>query len=167
MKRLNFFFVFLLVVIASFRLKAAPDVGQTSAKSYDVRGVVRQIADDRRKVTIQHAAIADYMSAMIMEFTVKDTNELNGISPSDEITFKLFVGENDSWIEDIHFVAHSSLFGLSRKSGGLHFLFFPLSAAGLLRANEQKLFRDAEIASDDDQRAGQLAIALHFFRSRI
>ena len=106
MKHLNFFFVFLLVVIAGCRLKAAPDVGQTSAKSYEVRGVVRQIADDRRKVAIQHAAIADYMSAMIMEFTVKDTNELKGISPSDEITFKLFVGENDSWIEDIHFVAH-------------------------------------------------------------
>jgi protein SCO1/2 len=105
MKRLNIFFVFLLVV-SGRRLEAAPDAGQTSAKSYDARGVVRQITDDRRKATIQHEAIPGYMSAMTMDFNVKDTNELNGISPSDEITFKLEVGENESWIEGIHFVAH-------------------------------------------------------------
>jgi protein SCO1/2 len=106
MKRLNFFFVCLLAVIAACKLDAAPDDSQTNIKSFDARGVVRQIADDRRKATIQHEAIAGYMSAMTMEFNVKDTNELNGISPSDEITFKLDVGENDSWIEGVHFVAH-------------------------------------------------------------
>jgi protein SCO1/2 len=106
MKRLNFFFVCLLAVIAVCKIKAEPDADQTGIKSFNARGVVRQIADDRSKVTIQHEAIAGYMSAMTMEFNVKDTNELNGISPSDEITFKLDVGENDSWIEDVHFVAH-------------------------------------------------------------
>jgi protein SCO1/2 len=106
MKRLNFFFVLLFFVIANCKLEAAPDVNQTNIKSFDAHGVVRQIANDRSKVTIQHEAIAGYMPAMTMEFTVKDTNELNGISPSDEITFKLDVGEDDSWIEDVHFVAH-------------------------------------------------------------
>jgi protein SCO1/2 len=106
MKRLNFFFVLLFAVIAVCKLEAAPDVSQTNIKSFDARGVVRQISDERRKATIQHEAIPGYMSAMTMEFNVKDTNELNGISPSDQITFKLDVGENDSWIEDVHFVAH-------------------------------------------------------------
>ncbi len=106
MKRLNYFCALFLLVITGFKLEAAPDAGQTSVKTYDARGVVRQIADDRRKVTIQHEAIAGYMPAMTMEFPVKDTNELNGISPSDEITFKLAVSENDDWIEDVHFVAH-------------------------------------------------------------
>ena len=46
------------------------------------------------------------MPAMTMEFPLKDTNELNGIAPADEITFKLAVGENEDWIEDIQFVAH-------------------------------------------------------------
>jgi protein SCO1/2 len=108
MKHLNFLYALFLLVIASCKLEAAPDAGQTSVKTYDARGVVRQIADDRHKVTIQHEAIAGYMPAMTMEFPVKDTNELNGISPSDEITFKLVVRENDDWIEDIHFVAHRS-----------------------------------------------------------
>lgn len=105
MNRLNFLCAFLLV-IANCELEAAPDAGQTSVKSYDACGVVRQIADDRHKATIQHEAIAGYMSAMTMDFNVKNTNELNGISPSDEITFKLDVGENESWIEGVHFVAH-------------------------------------------------------------
>jgi protein SCO1/2 len=106
MKPLNFLFILLSFVIAGCKPQAAPDAIQTNTKSYDARGVVRQIADDRHKVTIQHEAIAGYMPAMTMEFIVKDTNELNGISPSDEITFKLDVGENDSWVEGIHFESH-------------------------------------------------------------
>src|SRR5208283_2339775 len=104
MKRLNFFLVLLLVVMAGCKPKAAaPEAG---AKAYAARGIVRQIADDRHNVTIQHEAIPGYMSAMTMDFPVKNTNELNGISAADEITFKLMVGETDSWIESIHLVAH-------------------------------------------------------------
>jgi len=92
--------------LADGNLQAAPDGGEVGAKSYNARGVVRQIAADRRAVTIQHEAIAGFMPAMTMEFPVKNTNELAGISPSDEITFKLAVRENDDWVEGIHFVAH-------------------------------------------------------------
>ena len=107
MENLNFSCALLLFMAAvGNSIFAAPNVSDQTARSYSARGVVRQIADDRHKVTIQHEDIPGYMSAMTMEFTVKDTNELNGISPSDEITFKLIVGENDSWIEGIHFVAH-------------------------------------------------------------
>jgi protein SCO1 len=106
MRRLIFPFVLLMAAVATCSLEAAPNNGQTNAESYDARGVVRQIADDRRRATIKHEAIPGYMGAMTMEFNVKDTDELAGISPLDEITFKLVVGENDSWIEGVHFVAH-------------------------------------------------------------
>ncbi len=106
MKPLIFSFVLLLIVVAGGKLEAAPDANQSGAKSYDASGEVRQVAADFHSVTIQHGAIAGYMSAMTMEFPVKDTNELNGIAPSDEITFKLVVRANADWIENIHFVAH-------------------------------------------------------------
>jgi protein SCO1/2 len=106
MKHLIFSFVLLLIVMAGGKLEAAPDASQVGARSYDARGVVREIAADLYSVTIQHAAIAGYMSAMTMEFPVKDTNELKGIAPSDEITFKLVVSATDDWVENIHFVAH-------------------------------------------------------------
>ena len=103
MKRLNFL---LLLILAGYKLAAAPDASLASVKSYAAHGIVRQIAGDRHTATIQHEAIAGYMSAMTMDFNVKDTNELNGISPQDEISFKLEAGENDSWIQDVRLVSH-------------------------------------------------------------
>ena len=93
-----------LAVMAGCRPQAAAP--EAAVKSYSVRGVVRQIADDRQTATIQHEAIPGYMAAMTMDFSVKNTNELNGISAADQITFKLMVGETDSWVEGVQLVAH-------------------------------------------------------------
>ena len=79
-----------------------------ATKSYSARGVVEKIAPDLSQVTIHHQAIPGYMMEMTMDFSVKDTNELNGISPNDEITFTLVVGENDEWVENIHRIGHST-----------------------------------------------------------
>jgi len=78
----------------------------TSVKTYDVRGIIQQLSPDLRKATIKHEKIPGYMAAMTMDFTVKNTNELAGLAPNDEITFKLAVTENDDWIEDLKFVVH-------------------------------------------------------------
>jgi protein SCO1/2 len=107
MKCLNFFCVLLLIFVAGCKPKSTtPNAVEPSVKTYEARGVIRQIAPDQRTATIQHEAIADYMGAMTMDFPVKETNELNGLSPGDEITFKLVVRENDDWIEDARFVSH-------------------------------------------------------------
>ena len=107
MKHLIFLPAFLSILGGAYAPRlSAQDTNQPVAKSFVLRGVVREIADDRRTVTIQHEAAAGYMPAMTMSFTVRETNQLNAISPSDEITFKLEVGENDSWIESIQFIAH-------------------------------------------------------------
>ena len=104
MKSLSCFLILGLALMAGCKPNAAaPEAG---IKSYAVRGVVRQIADGRHTATIQHEAIPGYMSAMTMDFSVKNTNELNGIAVADEITFKLLVGETDSWIESVQLVAH-------------------------------------------------------------
>lgn len=84
----------------------APVAPSTAMKTYDGRGIVQQIAPDGRKATIKHEAIPGYMAAMTMDFSVRNTNELAGIAPNDEITFKLAVTENDDWIEAVRFVAH-------------------------------------------------------------
>ena len=162
MKHLNFFLIILSVAIASFKIEAAPDAGQTGTKSYDARGVVRQIAPDRRKVTIQHEAIAGFMPAMTMEFNVKDTNELIGISPSDEITFKLVVGENDSWVEGIHFVAHR-VENVTNNTFTFHFRSFELKPGDLLPDCEFMSENGGKIHFSDFR--GK-ALAFTFFYSR-
>jgi len=45
---------------------------------------------------------------MTMDFNVKNTNELSGIRPKDEITFTLVVGANDEWVEKIHRLGRSA-----------------------------------------------------------
>ncbi len=103
MKYLNCFYALSLAALVGCK-PDSPAVPPT--KSYSAHGIVRQISTDRHSAKIQHDAIAGYMPAMTMDFNVKDTNELKRISPSDEITFKLVVNENDSWIEGIHFESH-------------------------------------------------------------
>jgi len=109
MKKLSSLGVLLLfaatVANSSF---AAPATGDPTVHSYPARGVVEQIAPDYRQVTIHHQAIPGYMMEMTMDFPVKDTNELAGISVGDKITFTLVVGENDEWVENIHRIGHSA-----------------------------------------------------------
>ncbi len=71
-------------------------------QTYSVRGVVQAIPPDHRHATIKHESIPGYMAAMTMDFSVRDTNALDGIAPGDEITFTLVVTADDDWIENIH-----------------------------------------------------------------
>jgi protein SCO1 len=72
-----------------------------AAKSYPVRGVVKEVNPTKKSVTVKHEEIPGYMMAMTMPFDVKNTNELRGLQPGDRITFKLLVTEKDGWIEHI------------------------------------------------------------------
>ncbi|HUA68064.1 MAG TPA: copper-binding protein [Candidatus Saccharimonadales bacterium] len=78
-------------------------------QSYSARGVVEKIAPDQRQVTIHHQDIPGYMMEMTMDFPVQDTNELNGISVGDKITFTLVVGQTNDWVENIHRVGHTDV----------------------------------------------------------
>lgn len=80
----------------------APTAGaSTNQTVYAVRGVVQAIPSDHRHVSIKHEKIPGYMAAMTMEFTVKDTNSLNGFAPGDEVSFSLVVTADDDWIENL------------------------------------------------------------------
>ena len=101
-----------LVVAMAFgcKPKAASPVSMrpdtSAAKSYDVRGIIQELATNGSTATIKHEAIPGYMAAMTMDFSVRNTNEFAGLVPNDEVTFKLMVAENDDWIEGVRFVAH-------------------------------------------------------------
>jgi Cu/Ag efflux protein CusF len=73
----------------------------TSLQTYKVRGLVEKIAPDLHRATIHNETIPGYMDEMTMDFTIQKTNELTGISPGDQITFELVVGQKDEWIENI------------------------------------------------------------------
>ena len=83
--------------------KPAPDARNASSRAqiFSVKGVVRELQPDGRTVVIKHEEIPNYMPAMAMPFEVKNTNELSGLRPGDEISFRLFVTEKEGWIDQI------------------------------------------------------------------
>jgi protein SCO1/2 len=75
---------------------------------HNARGVVREIASDRRTALIQHDAITDYMPGMTMEFNLRDTNELKGVTVGDTIRFRLTTTEDTHWIDQVRLLAHAT-----------------------------------------------------------
>jgi protein SCO1/2 len=96
-----------ILMLAYFAV-ADPTAGNTSTKSYPVTGEVEKIAPDRHTATIHNQEIPGYMDEMTMDFSVQNTNELNGISPGDNIKFILVVAKNDDWIESIRRTGHTT-----------------------------------------------------------
>jgi protein SCO1 len=100
MKRWSFLLCLFLALNCSW---AAPVAG---VKFYSAHGLVQHVATDRRQVTIHHQSIPGYMMEMTMDFSVKNTNDLTGISTGDEINFTLAVDATESWVTNLQLVAH-------------------------------------------------------------
>ncbi|HXG48737.1 MAG TPA: SCO family protein [Methylomirabilota bacterium] len=73
----------------------------TNRQVYQVKGVIRELHPDRKKVKVSHEEIPGYMEAMTMMLDVKDARELDGLQTNDQISFHMVVTENDGWIERI------------------------------------------------------------------
>lgn len=73
----------------------------SNAASFSVVGVVKELKPDGHTVVIQHDAVTNYMDAMTMPFRVKEAGGLAGLQAGDEITFRLLVAEDESWIDRI------------------------------------------------------------------
>jgi protein SCO1/2 len=107
-------------LMAGCSLEAHAD--DPSPHSYAARGVVEKINPDHHHITIHHEDIPGYMMSMTMEFYVKDSHELEGLSAGDQITFTLVVDNERSWVEHLHRTGHtdstpkSSMPGMSMES---------------------------------------------------
>ena len=102
MKNYNGFVVKISWMLGIFIFACVASADDVSVKSYPAQGVVEKISPSLREVTINHQAIPGYMMAMTMDFPIQNTNELNGISPGDQITFTLVVNKDTDWVENIH-----------------------------------------------------------------
>src|ERR1035438_2076349 len=103
MKPIGILLALLLASGAACRASSQPlEVEANSPRSYSCTGVVQQVSATEGRVTIHHKEIPKFMPEMTMDFGVRNTNELQGVSPGAEISFRLLVLRNDAWIEDIH-----------------------------------------------------------------
>jgi len=74
---------------------------QRDMRSFEARGVIKELGTDSRTVLVQHEAVAGYMPAMTMPFKVLDSDELVGLRAGDRISFRLRVTDTESWIDGI------------------------------------------------------------------
>lgn len=75
-------------------------------KTFNTRGLVRSIADDKSTALIRHEAIPGYMPAMTMELNIRNPNELADIAPGDTVTFRLTATDESHWIDKIQKAAN-------------------------------------------------------------
>ena len=84
------FLVLLALGFANFSALADPSTNSVAAtnqlQTYQVRGVVVSLGDDGKTVKIKHEEIPGYMAAMTMEFEVRGTNELRGLTSGTPLT---------------------------------------------------------------------------------
>src|SRR4051812_8492026 len=80
---------------------AAFVVGCEGRRTFQVKGVIKEISADHKQAKIEHENIPGYMEAMTMMFDVKDPKELQGLQPNDEVSFRMVVTQNDGWIEQV------------------------------------------------------------------
>src|SRR6267143_1467605 len=83
------------------RATQKPAAQQPTQQVFAVKGVIKAVEPARKLVTIEHEKIPDYMAAMTMDFEVKNTNELTGLSAGDYVSFRMIVQPKDAWIDQI------------------------------------------------------------------
>jgi len=71
----------------------------TNPRIFAAKGIIRELKPGDRSVVIEHEAIPNYMAAMTMRFRVRQPEGLAGLKPGDEISFRLLVSPNESWID--------------------------------------------------------------------
>ncbi|MGV3771651.1 MAG: SCO family protein [Verrucomicrobiales bacterium] len=91
---------------SSANSSASNDRANDTNQVFHVKGVIQSLQPEKNRAIIKHEEIPNYMAAMTMPLDVKNSNELAGLKPGDEVTFKMIVNEEEGWIEEI------------RKTGG-------------------------------------------------
>jgi Cu/Ag efflux protein CusF len=87
-----------LLVTACNRSSDTAPAGQ---REYDVRGIIRSISADRTTLEIEHEAIADFMPAMTMPFSVKEPAIVQDLNVGDAVAFRMRASTAEMWIESI------------------------------------------------------------------
>lgn len=98
-------FIAILLLLVSFtsacQKTEKPNVASADAKRYPLKGKVISVDKSKKKASIAHEEIPNYMDAMMMDFPIHDADILNTMSKDAEIKAELVVDKSDYWLENI------------------------------------------------------------------
>jgi protein SCO1/2 len=81
----------------------------SSARFYQVRGIVRAFSPDRSTVSIEHEDIPGVMPSMTMPFSVKDQKEIAGLKIDDAISFRMSITDKDLFLDQVRKIPASDV----------------------------------------------------------
>ncbi len=102
-----FLLILFSILIVSACQKSQPQTQTASpdAKHFTLRGKVIAVDKAKKKATISHEAIPDYMDAMTMDFPVKDDFVLNDLTKDADVRADLVVDKDSFWLENFAITA--------------------------------------------------------------
>lgn len=88
---------FLVFALALPLVATAPRLARAASQTYRTRGIVRYIAQDRRRVRIRHDDIPGFMKAMTMPFDATPAL-LAGVAEGDHVSFTFEARDDGSCV---------------------------------------------------------------------
>lgn len=76
-------------------------VAKTNLQTFQVKGVIKELFPEKKKVKIAHEDIPNYMEAMTMMLDVRNASELAGLQVGDSVAFRMLVTDDDGWIDQL------------------------------------------------------------------
>jgi protein SCO1/2 len=95
--RIAALFCLTVALVGCDRSKSA----DSSARVYEVRGIIRGFAPDRSTVSIEHEDIPGFMPSMTMPFSVKDQRDIAEVKIGDGISFRMAVTDKDLFLDQV------------------------------------------------------------------
>jgi len=107
-----------------------------AAKTYSVTGLVLKVDKSHQRLVVSCQSIPGYMDAMAMSYAVRDSNELEGLTPGMMVEFTLVVERESAYAERIHVHEYQSAEQDPLTTRRLRLLGSPSSSARALEAGE-------------------------------
>ena len=92
---------FLLPMLVLLGALVSP-YGSHAKETHLASGLVVKVDATHNSVLVSCDEIPNYMSAMVMDFPVRDSKELDSLTPGTMIDFTLVIEQDSSYIADIH-----------------------------------------------------------------
>ncbi|MGI8668438.1 MAG: SCO family protein [Aridibacter sp.] len=95
------FFLFPILLFTACPSSKPQETSSANLKKYDLKGKVVSVNKAKKQAAIDHEEIPGFMSAMTMDFNIKDDDVLNELSPGAEVSGVLYVDNVNgvSWVE--------------------------------------------------------------------
>jgi protein SCO1/2 len=110
-------FFFAVTLVLSLLAASCHGTPSKQVRHYHLKGTVIQVDKAQQRLVVNHEAIPGFMAAMAMPYPVADARTLDQLSPGDQITADVVVGQSEIHLENIVVVKKSD--GKTSGSGAV------------------------------------------------